>query len=334
MINYKWECLTLDGGFVGRDGAALVSFKGCLYMLGGYNSNRKDLYGNANTNNEVYRSGDGLKWTLICLAAPWTPRHTFGCVVFKDMIWVVGGDANSGVCSTDVWNSSDGINWTKVSESTPWAPRVLHQTFVHDDKIWVLGGQSPSVIIKDVADKFYNDVWRTSDGVNWECVCEYAPWFERGMIGNNAVLNGKLWLIGGGTYDTPDKPYRKFYTDVWSSFNGAEWELVTADAGWPVRQYHDVAAFDGKLWVLEGYGADEYGSRTVPVSQMLKTYLNRKDVWYSDNGKDWCELKDTPWVPRHASSVCVHDGALWVVSGNNFTADVWRLIRYDNEKHN
>jgi len=190
------------------------------------------------------------------------------------------------------------------------------------------------MIVKDEADIFYNDVWCTADGVNWTLVCANAPWFERGMIGGNAVKDGKMWVIGGGTYETPDKPYRRFYTDIWASENGAEWELVTADAGWPVRQYHDVAAFDGKLWVLGGYGGDEHGSRLISMTAMLKKYANRNDVWYSDDGKEWFELKNTPWAPRHASSVCVHNGALWVVSGNNFDADVWRLsVTVNGKQH-
>jgi len=44
---YLWECVTMDAGFIGRDGAALVSFNSNLYMLGGWNSQRRDLYGAA-----------------------------------------------------------------------------------------------------------------------------------------------------------------------------------------------------------------------------------------------------------------------------------------------
>jgi hypothetical protein len=54
---------------------------------------------------------------------------------------------------------------------------------------------------------------------------------------------------------------------------------------------------------------------------------NRKDVWYSDDGVRWTELPGTPWAPRHAASVAVYQDALWVVTGNNLTSDVWRLVR-------
>jgi len=320
--------LTRDAGFIGRDGAALVSFDGALYMLGGWNSTRKDLYGPAATNNEVWRSTDGIAWEYLC-SAPWAPRHTYGCVVCGGMIWIVGGDCNAGSYTTDIWKSPDGVNWELVMECPPWGPRVLHHTLVHDGKIWVMGGQSGSMMIKGEPDMFYNDVWYSDDGINWKLACAHAPWPERGMIGGSAVLNGKMWILGGGLYDTPERSYRQFYTDIWSSANGAEWELETRDAGWPVRQYHDVAAFDGRLWVLAGYGADEYDTRAVPVGDMLARYKNRNDVWHSTDGRNWAELTNTPWAPRHASGVCVHNNALWVVSGNNFDADVWRLSSRD-----
>jgi hypothetical protein len=71
-----------------------------------------------------------------------------------------------------------------------------------------------------------------------------------------------------------------------------------------------VAVWDGRLWVLEGYNAQ--GG-------------NRKDVWHSADGVHWEEVPNTPWKPRHAASVFVHAGHLWMVAGNNMESDVWRL---------
>jgi hypothetical protein len=90
------------------------------------------------------------------------------------------------------------------------------------------------------------------------------------------------------------------------------WKLHTKKAPWHPRQYHDVAVFDGRLWVLEGYHAK--GG-------------NRKDVWHSADGVHWEEVPDTPWQRRHAASVFMHDNALWMVAGNNMQPDVWKLVR-------
>ena len=84
--------------------------------------------------------------------------------------------------------------------------------------------------------------------------------------------------------------------------------LTAARRDWPCPV--NLAVYDGKMWVMEGYHID--GG-------------NRADVWYSADGIDWHEVADTPWAPRHAASVCVYDEALWMVAGNNMTPDAWKL---------
>eukprot|EP01050_Picozoa_sp_SAG11_P006341 SAG11_NODE_488_length_8997_cov_12.304113_3_plen_140_part_00 len=39
---------------------------------------------------------------------------------------------------------------------------------------------------------------------------------------------------------------------------------------------------------------------------------NRNDVWWSADGREWHEVAPTPWLPRHANSVFVFDGSLWM----------------------
>ena len=146
----------------------------------------------------------------------------------------------------------------------------------------------------------------------WTKVTEHAPWTARGMIGGAAVFKGRIWLLGGGTYDTPTTPQRQFYNDVWSSADGVSWTRHLEHAPWAPRQYHDVAVFDNRLWVLEGYN---------------RKGGNRNDVWHSADGVIWHEAPNTPWKPRHAASVFVHDNALWMVAGNNMFPDVWKLTR-------
>jgi len=59
---------------------------------------------------------------------------------------------------------------------------------------------------------------------------------------------------------------------------------------------------------------------------------NRNDVWCSADGVTWTQLPNTPWKPRHAASVFVHDNALWIVAGNNMESDVWKLVKSPTEK--
>ena len=130
---------------------------------------------------------------------------------------------------------------------------MLHYTFVLNDRLFILGGQTLPQFTA-APERFHKDVWSTDDGVTWLKVYGPEPaWAARGMIGGCAVHDGAAWLLGGGTYDTLDHPDRNFYNDVWRSPDGIHWECVAEQTPWAPRQYHEVAVFDGHLWVMEGY---------------------------------------------------------------------------------
>ena len=307
---YEWCRLTENAAFAARAGAGALVFRDRMWLLGGWNPGDK-VHFPLICNSEVWSSADGISWTLENPHAPWEGRHTAGYVVHDGQIWIVGGDCNQGHYQNDVWSSADGIHWDLAQDRVPWAPRALHYTLTFDGRIWVMGGQTlPDFGGGD--EVFYNDVWSSEDGISWTRVIEHAPWAPRGMIGGFVVHDNKMWILGGGTYDTPATPMRKFYNDVWSSEDGVNWKQHLTHAPWAPRQYHEVAAFDDRMWVLEGYAVASG---------------NRRDVWYSADGVDWTELPDTPWASRHAASVFAYDGSLWMVAGNNMEPDVWRLSR-------
>lgn len=322
---YRWRNVTMKAAWAPRDGAGAVVFDNKMWLLGGWNPPDKQHFPKK-TNNEVWSSTNGADWNLVKRntyidgvfnpAADWEGRHTAGYVVYQDRIWIVGGDPLQGHYQSDVWNSPDGKIWTHVSKDrpAPWGPRALHYTLVHDGKIWVMGGQTtPQFAPSD--DVVYSDVWNTTDGIRWQQIETQGPcWSPRGMIGGSLVFRGRMWIVGGGVYDTPARPQRQFFNDVWSSADGVRWEQATAAAPWTPRQYHEVAAFDDRMWVLEGWNSG-----------------NRNDVWSSADGANWTQLPDTPWNPRHAASVFVYDNALWVVAGNNMEHDVWKLSRVTAE---
>ncbi len=321
---YRWVNVTQKAAYAPRDGAGALVFKNKMWLLGGWNPNDKIHFPRI-CNNEVWSSTDGVNWSLVKPntfldkkfdpTSDWEGRHTAGYVVYKDKMWIVGGDPNQGHYQFDVWNSDNGKDWNYVNQGQdiPWGPRALHVTLVFKDKIWVMGGQTTpqAAPAKEV---FYRDIWNTADGVHWNKVEPKEPyWPQRGMIGGNVVFKGRMWILGGGTYDTPKVPTRKFYNDVWSSADGIHWKLHIKSAPWKPRQYHDVAVFDNKMWVTQGYYNKGGG--------------NMKDVWYSADGVNWVEVPNTPWKPRHASSLFVYDDALWMVAGNSMRKDVWKLVR-------
>lgn len=313
---YHWELITMQAPFAARDGAGALTLKGRMYLLGGWNPGDRVNFPKI-CNSEVWVSEDGRAWTEINEQAPWEGRHCAGWVVHRDRLWVVGGDCNQGHYQNDVWNSTDGVTWTKVCDDVPWGDRALHITVAFGGKLWVMGGQTmPGFVESGPPEAFFNDVWSSEDGADWTRVVDHAPWQPRGMVAGQVVLHDRIWLIGGGTYDTPTTPQRRYFNDVWSSADGVNWTCHAENAAFPPRHYHEVAAWDGRMWMMEGSDRSyrEDGG-------------NRKDVWYSEDGTDWTELPGTPWKPRHAASLFLHEDALWMVAGNNMEPDVWKLAR-------
>lgn len=314
---YQWVNVTSNAAWAPRDGAGGLVYDGKMWMIGGWNPGILTK----KCSNDVWNSIDGANWVQIKPntftetydpETDWEGRHTAGYVVYQDKMWIVGGDPLQGHYQSDVWNTTDGADWTHVNKNNPvpWGPRALHHTLVFNDKIWVMGGQTMPQFAP-AAEHFYNDIWNSTDGVNWTQVqTEGDMWSPRGQIGNSVVFNGRMWILGGGTYDTPGQTYRNFYNDVWSSADGIHWEKHIDNAPWYPRQYHEVAVWDNKMWVMEGWNGG-----------------NRNDVWYSEDGTNWHEVKNTPWAPRHAATVYTYDDALWMVAGNNMGRDVWKLVR-------
>jgi hypothetical protein len=327
---YEWTCVTGRANFAPRDGAGALVFRDRMWLLGGWHPKDKAAFPLV-CNNEVWSSSNGREWRLekpntfrpdgFDPSRDWEGRHTAGYAVFKDRLWIVGGDPLQGHYQSDVWSSADGRQWTAVSREVPWGPRVLHYTAAFRGKLWVMGGQTLPPFAPH-AEIFYRDIWNSDDGVTWTQVTPREPyWSARGMICGSAVFRGRLWVLGGGLYETPQRPDRRSYNDVWSTEDGVSWTRHLESAPWAARTYHNVAVFDDRLWVLQGFLEQPVGSG------------NRNDVWHSADGVHWTELPGTPWKPRHASSVFVYGDALWVVAGSNLESDVWKLTRKKGERN-
>ena len=147
------------------------------------------------------------------------------------------------------------------------------------------------------------------------------------LTGMLALTAATAALLAGSAYaDTSDKRIalsNNYAGNSWRQAMLRSWDKVTK----PAVEAGIVAAADPfttaenqvteqaaqiQNMVLEGYNAE--GG-------------NRKDVWHSADGVTWTEVADTPWKARHAASVFVHDGGLWMVAGNNMEPDAWKLVR-------
>jgi hypothetical protein len=300
ISKYEWVNESNNSQFYPRDGAGAVVLNDEMFLIGGWNP----TYFPLNTTNEIWKSSDGKNWELLTIA-PFEPRHCFGSAVFNGKIWVLGGDQNQCHFQPDVWSSEDGINWIQETDFAPWGERAVHMYSVFDDKLWVMGGQKTTYCGNNI-EAYYNDVWNSVDGINWNLVTDSAQWQPRGQIEGNCVFNNQMWILGGGTI------WKDYFSDVWNSSDGENWTLIKEFSPWKKRQYHSIAVYDSAMWILGGHDG--------------KGDLN--DVWFTPNGTDWKELKNTPWPSRHATSTFNHNGSLWVVAGFLWN-DAWRLNIFD-----
>ena len=241
----------------------------------------------------------GASWQQSTASADWDDRFAHTSVVFKNKIWVLGG--KGGSYRNDVWSSSNGTSWTEATDgSARWSARLDHTSIVFKNKIWVLGGYY------GVTFTAYDDVWSSSNGINWTQATDDAGWSARSGH-TSVVFDDKMWVLSGCCGKN----------DVWSSSNGSDWSRVTNNAGWSARVGHTSVVFDNKMWVLGGSNRDN----------------DYNDVWFSSNGTSWTEVIDSAdWTVRDTHTSTVFNNKIWVLGGSrnirdqgvrNHYNDVW-----------
>ena len=241
-----------------------------------------------------------LDWQEAVVSAPWGERDSFGALVFKNKIWIMGGvDATKRVISpgnvdygnaihlSDVWSSEDGKNWRLIRDDAPWGKRRSMQVVEFNGKIWLMGGYG-----NDMGNK--NDVWSSVDGVKWKLETSSAAWPTR--EGHQVVVfKNKIWLIGGVNYGR-----HQALNDVWYSSDGINWTEATENGGWTPRWDFASEVFHNKLWMIGGMDLDDNVF---------------KDIWSSEDGFNWTLVnKNPPFTPREGFTALDYQNKLWVVS--------------------
>lgn len=183
--------MTEKAGWTPRIAAAVVSFKGKMWMIGGI----EDYYfgDDKSLKNDVWSSTDGKEWKLATEHAEWSPRAYHQAVVLNDKIYVFGGGnyVPKYQALNDVWSSEDGVRWTKVTEHAGWSPRLWFPAVVYRDRMWVIGGWS-----KEPTAKNWGDVWYSKDGKGWKQFKSDVIWKERHEH-SAYVFQDKIFIAGG-----------------------------------------------------------------------------------------------------------------------------------------
>ena len=289
----------------------------------------------------LYKTEDRDTWTRATAAAAWTNRMLPSLLSFNGRLWLLGGETNAGV-SSEVWSSTNGANWTLATAAPGWSARWGHASVVFSNRMWVLGGGGAGGLLRDV--------WSSTNGTAWTQVTPHAPWTNRDQHAC-VVFSGKIWLLGG-RFD--ESWTHGQMNDVWSSSNGTNWTLETEAAAWSIRCMHGAAVYDGRIWIMGGYGeavehndvwsstngadwaeatgAAAWSARLGPVALMYDGRLwivgggNNNDVWYSTSGSSWTQITGAaPWAGRIYHVGVVHDDRMWIAAGTsgNMLNDVW-----------
>lgn len=294
---------------LGRDGAGAAVLDGKMWMIGGWNSPQIPSL----STNEIYYSTGGA-WQFWG-NAPFSPRHTFGCVVLNAKIYVIGGDCAQGVLrlngdyQDDVW-SFDGTTWKLEADNLSNLKRVLFYTCVFDNKIWIFGGQKrPDQCYNDTTEYLYRDVWNTSDGVNWNLVNNDIGFYCNTICGSIDNAD-KIYIVGGSVKGTP-RYMPQAFQEVYTTTDGVTFTQITSI---PQKlYYHNVFYWDYKVWLIAG--ADN-------------NLVNLTNVYYLANDQ-WHPV-DINWIPRHACSVWNYNRKMYLGMGNSirfsqWNADIWTI---------
>lgn len=208
---------------------------------------------------EIWNTIDGITWNNISFSLPFGGIKDFGFTVFNNKMMVIGGYTNNGP-SSSVWETTDGINWTNIKSGAPWGERTQLRVEVFNNKLWVIGGLKDPYVLKPM-----NDVWSSTDGINWVCETANAPWQGRGDL-SSVVYKNKLWIFGG-----------VYSNDVWSSADGVNWTKENLNVS-ALDYYsnrvgrfgHTTTVFNDKVFMIGGERFDV----------TLNYQIRSNDIWY------------------------------------------------------
>ncbi|MCH2213593.1 MAG: glycoside hydrolase [Flavobacteriales bacterium] len=159
-----------------------------------------------------------------------------------------------------------------------------------------------------------NDVYKSTDGINWEVARLNNPEDQNGFEPSEehavAVQNGLMYMFEGNR------------NLIKSSADGVNWVPVEWTGSVPdnthylPRNNHQAVSYGGALYLIGG----------------ISRGLIMTDVWRStDGGISWTEIKpndNSSWIGSNELRVEIHDGAMWLFDGNDgmigSTNKLWR----------
>lgn len=283
-----------DAPFSKRKNAALISFHGKIFLLGGENETGEALA-------EIWSSSDGINWNLETDRAAFGLRKSQAVVEFQDKLWMYSG-SNGTFLDQTIWSSEDGVNWIQEENDTTWNTTPFygqsHTTmFVHDGKIWRFAAYDGATgeLTRE------RNIWSSEDGKNWILAKEDHGFTTK--YGMKIVpFQGQLIALEGYHLgETKTNIIRK-------STNVLDWSVVSETPPFQIGLYSDAIVHNERLYVTGGLGYNE--------------------LWFTNNGTDWQKALQNRIYPIKSGNTSVsNNDQLFIIGGNlnQVANDVWRI---------
>lgn len=318
--NPQWTKIA-EGQFAPRAWAAGAALADRLLVIGGWNEPDGAF---AET---LVSTDGGVTWTAY--PAPFAARHSAAAVTIGGTVYLVGGCTGRPGTTfySDTWSTTDGVTWTQVDNSFGPIGRTFGAVNVAG-RVTVIG-TSPDVLAylpptgwnhvgsSALAQQQYlpfvgrvggqvcsaqgnpnNTSILSPDGLSWSPVPANLP--PRGGVAGVDRDETVLWLSGG-------QGPQGLVSEVWTTFDGVQWDTRTSAAQWPARRDHCMAGFGNYWWVFAGW--DGAG-----------TYF--QDAWTSPDGQTWSP-QTAAVVPAVAGATAVvFNNKLWMIGGTRSGAQV------------
>jgi len=316
-----WSAATPMTGVPQRHSHSSVVANDKLYIFGGVDDPPlNDVW---SFDGDGGTTDGGTTWTKVRdKNAPdgFTSRYSHTTVAFGDGFLLTGGKDYS-TSFNDVWSSADGITWTPVLPNgyPVVAPRYSHTGVNLEGQLAVIAGEA----ISAGDSQMFNDLWLSSDGVNWAQAPQTLPnttMFHSSVVfkpeGETAERAYVIAGINGITYSSTNEVFSYDSISGWRN---------DGDAGFSPRSnaastvFRDPSDQKDKIWVIGGC------TNGYPCQE--------NDVWASENGRYWINVSDggTNLIQPKRDGHCsvTFDGGMWVIGGTSYDIetfykdDVW-----------
>ncbi len=159
-------------------------------------------------------SADGKSWVQRSQVTAFFPRKKAAAASIGGKLWVWGGYGRNSQGQIQVlndnWSTSNGDLWLLNSSGNMFSPRCGMAQTLFSDRYWIAGGSGST----EGTASLFNDVWATSDGLNWFQILENssgtASQFSPTTNFTATAFIGKMMVLGGEKSDG-------LTNEVWSS---------------------------------------------------------------------------------------------------------------------